>query len=65
MDRRNQSDLLRDSLPEHAHKIRLFLEHGGLETTEVPDPYYGGDQGFEHVLDLIEAASDGLICELK
>ena len=32
---------------------------------EVPDPYYGGDAGFEHVLDLIEDACDGLIAALK
>jgi protein-tyrosine phosphatase len=27
----------------------------------IPDPYYGGDQGFEQVLDLIEEASEGLV----
>jgi protein-tyrosine phosphatase len=32
---------------------------------EVPDPYYDGDQGFEQVLDLIEAACDQLVIELK
>lgn len=35
-----------------------------LQTTQafvIPDPYYGGAQGFEHVLDLIEEASDGLV----
>ncbi len=31
---------------------------------EVPDPYYGGDEGFEHMLDLIERACDGLVAEL-
>ena len=29
--------------------------------TEVPDPYYGGPQGFEHVLDLLDDACDGLL----
>jgi protein-tyrosine phosphatase len=33
--------------------------------TEVPDPYYGGPEDFEHVLDLIEAASEGLLEEIK
>lgn len=33
--------------------------------TEVPDPYYGGEQGFETVLDLIEAASDALLARLE
>jgi protein-tyrosine phosphatase len=31
---------------------------------EVPDPYYGGAQGFEKVLDLVEDAADGLIAQL-
>ena len=32
---------------------------------EVPDPYYGGPEGFEHMLDLIEAACDGLVTRLQ
>jgi protein-tyrosine phosphatase len=32
---------------------------------DVPDPYYGGDRGFEHVLDLIEAACGGLLAEIR
>lgn len=32
---------------------------------EVPDPYYGGSDGFEHVLDLIESASDGLLADIR
>lgn len=45
----------------------LFLQRFGANTaiTEVPDPYYGGDQGFEEVLDLIEAACDNMILEIK
>ena len=47
--------------PEHHHKIRLLLDYAPhLATREVPDPYYGGLQGFELVLDLIEEASRGL-----
>lgn len=43
--------------PEHTHKVELFLSvlEGG--PNDVPDPYYGGPDGFEHVLDLVEAAS--------
>ena len=33
--------------------------------TEVPDPYYGGDAGFEHVLDLLEDACSNLLNELS
>ncbi len=32
---------------------------------EVPDPYYGGDDGFVHVMDLIEAAADGLLEHIR
>ena len=35
------------------------------DCTEVPDPYYGGDAGFELVLDLIEDASDGLLERIR
>jgi protein-tyrosine phosphatase len=46
-------------------RVMLLLEFAaGTPTREVPDPYYGGDNGFEQVLDLIEAACDGLIAEL-
>ncbi|MDB6138104.1 MAG: low molecular weight phosphotyrosine protein phosphatase [Verrucomicrobiaceae bacterium] len=37
------------------HKVKLFCEFAhGREETEVPDPYYGGAQGFEQVLDIVE-----------
>jgi protein-tyrosine phosphatase len=55
--------LLEERCPaEHQHKVRGFAEF--LHTTQasvIPDPYYGGEQGFEQVLDLIEEASDGLL----
>lgn len=55
--------LLEERCPaQHLHKIRGLAEF--LQTTQasvIPDPYYGGDQGFEHVLDLIEEASEGLM----
>jgi protein-tyrosine phosphatase len=62
MDEANLSDL-RMLFPEPMHeKISLFMQyapHYGKQ--EVPDPYYGGEQGFEHVLDMVEEASKGLI----
>ena len=65
MDRANYHDLLR-SCPEVRHdRVRMFLsfaEHLGVD--EVPDPYYGGADGFETVLDLVEVASEGLIRHL-
>ena len=48
-------------------QLRLLMEHGrrfkGI--TEVPDPYYGSPEGFEHVLDLVEDACDGLVEQLR
>jgi protein-tyrosine phosphatase len=46
---------------EHRHKVRMFLEFAGRPDMDVPDPYYGGAEGFEGVLDMIEAASRGLV----
>ncbi len=47
------------------HKLGLFLAYAErFEEDEVPDPYYGGAQGFEQVLDLIEDAASQLILRL-
>jgi protein-tyrosine phosphatase len=47
-------------------KLFMFLEFAeSYSEKEVPDPYYGGDQGFEHVLDLIEDASQGLLNDIR
>ncbi|MGC3871979.1 low molecular weight protein-tyrosine-phosphatase [Halomonas sp. GXIMD04776] len=45
--------------------VGLFLDFAGRSDEAIPDPYTGDDRGFEKVLDLIEAASDGLIDELR
>ncbi len=46
-------------------KIKLFCEYCTEHTeTEVPDPYYGGDRGFEHVMDLIEDGCRNLLKSL-
>jgi protein-tyrosine phosphatase len=66
MDLQNLKVLHRRA-PEHAReRVRLFLEFAPeAVVTEVPDPYYGGPNGFEEVLDLIEAASRGLLAHLR
>lgn len=47
-------------------KLSLFLDFSNeYSETQVPDPYYGGDQGFEHVFDLVESASKGLLEDIK
>lgn len=66
MDRDNLS-LLREVCPEEQHhRLGLFLDYArNFAEKEVPDPYYGGPDGFERVLDLIEDASLGLIATLR
>lgn len=66
MDRANLTDLERACPEAHRHKLRLFLSCAPhLDEDEVPDPYYGGPEGFERVLDLVEAAAAGLLTELS
>lgn len=49
-----------------AAKLHRFLEFASQDSElDVPDPYYGGDAGFEHVLDLIESAASGLLATIK
>ena len=61
MDEDNLARLHDQSPEEHRSKLRLFLEFSDGDEREVPDPYYGGAAGFERVLDLVEAASRGLL----
>lgn len=66
MDKQNLAEL-KSIAPRGAKtSLGLFLDYAGNAAfREVPDPYYGGDAGFEQVLDLIEQASDGVIARLR
>lgn len=59
--------LLRQQCPdEYRGRLKLFLEFAGdCGLREVPDPYYGGAQGFERVLDLVENAAQGLLRHIE
>ena len=62
MDQRNMKDLLAIAPKNQQYKIQLFLKYAeNFAEVEVPDPYYGGAQGFKYVLQLVEDASDGLL----
>jgi len=66
MDHSNVSDLDPLCPCEHRDRLHLFLEFSdNFDEEEVPDPYYGGAQGFEHVLDLVEDASRGLLASIQ
>lgn len=66
MDELNLRLLQRLCPSQHAHKLKLFMEFStGFAPREVPDPYYGGDQGFELVLDMVEQAAQELLDHLR
>jgi protein-tyrosine phosphatase len=64
MDKANLSQLERLCPREHTHKLKLFLEFGDGSPREVPDPYHGGPEDFERVLDLVERAAQRLLRHL-
>ena len=66
MDMDNLSRLQARCPDQHAHKLGLFMEYSkNFLEREVPDPYYGGGEGFERVLDMVEDASQGFIEHLR
>jgi len=51
---------------EHQDKLKLFLDFTtDFDDSEVPDPYYGGEKGFDYVFDLVESASKGLLDDIR
>jgi protein-tyrosine phosphatase len=66
LDRDHLSILERSAPAEQRAKVAMFLDFSSHHRgDEVPDPYYGGEQGFEFVLDMIEDASEGLLAAIK
>ena len=63
MDRSNLQNILALARNENdKQKVKLFLDALLNDSeSEVPDPYFGGDQGFEHVYNLIDAATDKIV----
>ena len=62
MDLDNLALLEEKCPPEHAHKLGLLMRYARRHSAQVvPDPYYGGPNGFELVLDYIEDACEGFI----
>jgi len=66
MDREHREFLARLAPPDSAHKVRMMMEFASRSKhAEVPDPYYGGPEGFDFVLDLLEDAAEGLLGTLR
>ena len=65
MDEQNHQHLM-DLVGEESSHIRLFSEYSGKDwPRDVPDPYYGGEDGFEYVLDMLEAGCPRILDELR
>lgn len=66
MDGENYRDLIiLDETGEYFDKIKMMTDYcQEMEAYEIPDPYYGGDEGFERVLDLLEDACEGLMMDI-
>ena len=65
MDAQNHADILDLAPPNKDARVHLFLEFADTDIREMPDPYYGTDDGFNHVLDLVEKGADGFLTHLE
>lgn len=66
MDNANLDNLHRICPPAQRDRVGLFMEHASRHSErEVPDPYYGGADGFERVLDMVEDAAEGLLQHIR
>ena len=66
MDRSHLRDLRRMAGADHVDKVRLLTSFGDDATNDdVPDPYYGGPDGFAKVLDVIEQGCRALLAEIR
>ncbi|HKE94796.1 MAG TPA: low molecular weight protein-tyrosine-phosphatase [Povalibacter sp.] len=66
MDEQNLRELQQRAAPMYRQRLRLMMDYAPEAGRRgVPDPYYGGPQGFEEVLDLLEQAAAGLLRELQ
>jgi len=66
MDRDNHGILSRLAQPSTGHRLRMMMEYASqFREIEVPDPYCGGPDGFERVLDMLEDAAQGLLESIR
>jgi protein-tyrosine phosphatase len=66
MDNHNLAYLRSIAPGDYSGHLGLFLDFAAHQSIrEMPDPYYGGNEGFEQVLDLVEAASHGLLEQIQ
>lgn len=62
MDQYNFSELTQNCPSEYLYKIKLLMDYAPQwKTREIPDPYYGGSNGFARVIDMVDDAADGFL----
>ncbi len=67
MDQGHYSDLMRMVPSGYEDRVRLFMDFANRykHLSEVPDPYYGGIEDYEYMMDLIEDGMEGLMSEIR
>ncbi|MFS4492089.1 low molecular weight protein-tyrosine-phosphatase [Maribacter sp. 2308TA10-17] len=66
MDQSNYENVIAQSKNElEKTKVKLLLSEGDSDIVEVPDPYYGGEDGFESVFQMIDHACEAIAAELN
>lgn len=66
MDTRNLADVMQKAPDTYHGRISLLLDFSPERNVlEVPDPYYGTEDGFDHVVSLVESACQGLLQDIK
>lgn len=66
MDKSNYLDIITlAKTKEETSKVKLLLQETSLEIQEVPDPYYGGEDGFETVFKMVSVACDNLVNKIN
>lgn len=65
MDTQNLANLEAMKPADFKGHLGLLLSFGHSDEREVPDPYYGGEEGFYHVIELIEDAVHGLLDDIR
>ncbi|MEM0982840.1 MAG: low molecular weight protein-tyrosine-phosphatase [Planctomycetota bacterium] len=61
MDRSNRDNIIRAGVPEDRIRMMLSFHPDLADDAEVPDPYFGGDEGFDDVFEMLTRACEGLL----
>lgn len=64
MDSQNLRDLIELQPQDARAMLSRLLDHAEVDAADVPDPYYGGDDGFAETFRLVEAGARGLLAQL-